>query len=78
MEQLNPHGKPMPKTNFDESMLTEEQRKAVAIARAQGVPFSRTFEDLCSDLDSEDADELADAIEENRRRDRQIPTKSFF
>lgn len=68
----------MTKTNFDESTLTEEQRKAVAIARSQGAPFSRTFEDLCSDLDPEDADELADAMEENRRRDRQIPTKSFF
>lgn len=78
MEHLNHHGIPMTKTNFDESTLTDEQRKAVGIARTQGVPFSRTFEDLCSDLDSEDADELADAIEENRRRDRQIPTKSFF
>jgi hypothetical protein len=68
----------MTKTNFDESTLTEEQRKAVAIARAQGVPFSRMFEDLCSSLDAEDADELADAMEENHRRDRQIPSKSFF
>ena len=78
MEQLNHHGKPMTKTNFDESLLTEEQHKAVAIARAQGVHFSRTFEDLHSDLASEDADEFADAIEENHLRDRQIPTKSFF
>jgi hypothetical protein len=78
LEQLNHHGKPMTKTIFDESKLTDEQRKAIAIARAQGAPFSRTFEDLCSGLDAEDADELADAIEENRRRDRQIPTKSFF
>ena len=68
----------MSKTNFDESTLTEAQRKAVAIARDQGAPFSRTFEDLSCDLDAEDADELADAIDENRRRDRQIPTKSFF
>ena len=78
MEQLDHHGKPMTKTKFDESTLTEEQRKAVTIARAQGAPFSRTFEDLRSDLDAADADELADAIEENRQRDRQTPTKSFF
>ncbi len=78
MEHLNHHGKLMAKSGFDETKLTDEQKYAVAIARTQGVPFTRRFEDLCTDLTSEEADELAEAIEENRKRDLQTPSKSLF
>jgi NTP pyrophosphatase (non-canonical NTP hydrolase) len=78
MENLNHHGKPMAKSSFDESKLTDEQKNAVAIARAQGVSFTRKFEDLCTDLTSEEADELAEAIEKNREADLQALTKSLF
>lgn len=78
MEQIHHHGKPMVKSSFDESKLTDAQKKAVAFAKAQGVPFSRKFEDLRTDLTPEDADELADAIEENRQRDLQTSNKSHF
>ena len=78
MDHLSHHGKPMAKSGFDETKLTDEQKYAVAIARTQSVPFTRKFEDLCTDLTSEEADELAEAIEENRKRDLQSPNKSLF
>ena len=38
------------KPPFDEDKLTPPQREALAIAKAQGVPFSRRLEDLIPDL----------------------------
>ena len=78
MEQFTHHEKLVKKTTFDETTLTNEQRQAVAIARTQGVAFSRKFDDLVSDLSSEDAEELSEAIEENLKRDRHSSDKSFF
>ena len=78
MEELNQDKKSMPKPKLDESKLTTEQKQALAIARGQKVSFSRKLDDLYVEIDVDSADELIDAIIENRKRDRTVPPKSSF
>ena len=63
---------------FDESSLSPRQKKALEIAKAQDVPFQRDLTSLRSDLDPKDVDDLIEAIEEGRKKDRSIPEKNRF
>ena len=64
---------------FDESKLTPPQREALAIAKAQGVPFSRRLEDLIPELGltAEEADTFGKTLqlvrEDGRRQKRKDP-----
>lgn len=63
------------KAPFDESKLTPPQRKALEIARAQGVKPIRSIKELKLDVEPELVDELIETIMENRRDARQRPPK---
>jgi len=67
------------KAPFDESKLTPPQREALAIAKAQGVPFSRRLEDLIPDLGltAEEAETFGKTLQlvrgDGRRQKRKDP-----
>ena len=68
------------KIAFDESKLTPPQRKALAIAKAQGVRMARKFEDLNIDLGltKEEADQFGRTIQEMREESRKQESKKIF
>lgn len=67
------------KAPFDESKLTDRQREALALAKAQGVPFSRRLEDLVPDLGLtvEEADIFGKTLQQVREDGRMQKDKDF-
>ena len=69
------------KPPFDASKLTPPQREALAIARAQGVPFNRHLEDLIPDLGltAEEADAFGKTLQlvrdDGNRQKRKDPSE---
>ena len=65
------------KTAFDESKLTPPQRRALEIAKAQGVNPIHSITDLRLEREAELVDELIETIAENRRGARHRPAKKL-
>ena len=63
---------------FDESKLTQPQRKALDIARAQGVKPIHSLKDLKLDLPHEELEAYADTLDQIRQEARQHPRKNHF
>lgn len=59
-----------PKPRFDESKLTPTQRRALEIAKAQGVKPIKSLEDLRLDVEPKLVDELIDTVLANRQKNR--------
>ena len=80
MEDTEKERQPMKpaKVPFDESKLTPPQRKALEIAKAQGVPFSRRIEDFDLGLTPEEGEAFHNFIMEERQRARSMPSKNYF
>ena len=68
------------KAVLDESKLSEPQRKALAMAKAKGVPLIRDLDDLVPDLGltSEEADHFGKTLDQIRKESRQNSAKRQF
>lgn len=58
------------KPKFDEAKLLPEQRKALEIARAQGVQPIQSIDELRLDVDQGELEQFADALDEQRKKAR--------
>jgi len=67
-----------PKSLFDETKFTPEQREALAIAKAQGVKPVYSLRSLKLDIEPEELEEFAKTLEEIRRDARRQTVKDRF
>jgi hypothetical protein len=66
------------KAKFDESKLLPEQKKALALAKAQGVKPIRSIKELQLDIEPAELESFADSLEEQRQQARLQPIKNKF
>lgn len=69
---------PKSKPKFDESKLLPEQRRALAIANAQGVKPIRSMDELRLNIEADELAKFADALDEQRTHARSHPAKDKF
>lgn len=66
------------KPKFDESKLLPEQKRALELAKAQGVNPIRSISELQLDIEPAELETFADALDEQRQQARLRPIKNKF